>query len=203
METMEATVDRLPAKRRELLLLLKKRGEAGADELADQFGVTASAIRQQLDLLAEEGLVAHREDRGSRGRPRHRYHLTPEAEVLFPKTYSELTNELLDYVRDSDPDLVEAIFERRRQRRVEGAVARLAGMSFPEPGARAPGRARPAPAPLHVAGRRSPRRGRRGRRRQRPLHSRPRHRPPRVPAVAQRARHRRQRGAPRRRPGDG
>src|SRR5438270_57197 len=132
METMEATVDRLPAKRRELLLLLKKRGEAGADELADQFGVTASAIRQQLDLLAEEGLVAHREDRGSRGRPRHRYHLTPEAEVLFPKTYSELTNELLDYVRDSDPDLVEAIFERRRQRRVEGAVARLAGMSFPE-----------------------------------------------------------------------
>jgi len=132
MGTMEATVERLPTKRRDLLLLLKKRGEAVADELAEEFGVTASAIRQQLDLLAEEGLVAHREDRGARGRPRHRYHLTPEAEVLFPKTYSELTNELLDYVRDSDPELVEAIFERRRQRRVEGAAARLAGMSFPE-----------------------------------------------------------------------
>src|SRR5207247_910305 len=118
--------------RRELLLQLKKRGEAGAEELAEELGVTASAVRQQLDLLADEGLVAHHDDRGARGRPRHRYHLTPEADVLFPKTYSELTNELLDYVRDSDPALVEAIFERRRQRRHEGAVARLTGMSFPE-----------------------------------------------------------------------
>jgi len=132
METMEATVERLPAKRRELLLLLKKRGEAGAEELAGELGVTASAVRQQLDLLADEGLVGHRDNRGARGRPRHRYHLTPDADVLFPKTYSELTNELLDYVRDSDPELVEAIFERRRRRRVEGAVARLSGKSFSE-----------------------------------------------------------------------
>src|SRR5438105_2292792 len=132
MDVVEATVERLPAKRRELLQLLKRRGEAGAEELADELGVTASAIRQQLDLLAEEGLVDHTDERQGRGRPRHRYHLTPEADVLFPKTYSELTNELLDYVRASDPELVDDIFERRRRRRAEGAEARLAGKAFAE-----------------------------------------------------------------------
>ena len=59
-------------------------------------------------------------------RVRARYHLTPEAEVLFPKTYSELTNELLDYVQDEDPAMVDRVFERRRRRRVEQAKDRLA-----------------------------------------------------------------------------
>ena len=119
-----------PATRREVLDLLQKRGEQGADQLASSMGLTISAVRQQLVGLQKEGLVGFREARSGPGRPRHLYHLTPAAEGLYPRAYAELTNELLDYVGDAQPELVDEIFRRRRQRRIENARARLAGKDF-------------------------------------------------------------------------
>lgn len=116
--------------RRAILLTIKKQGEARADELASILGITPSAIRQHLAALLGEGLVAVREQRGSAGRPKHVYSVTTEAEGLFPKTYGELTCELLDYAGAEGPGTVDRLFERRRQRRVSAAVARLAGKSF-------------------------------------------------------------------------
>ena len=125
------TFDTLSASRQQLLLALKRAGEARADELAETLGVTVSAVRQQLDALTEEGLVTFQEQRaGGRGRPKHVYHLTRRSEGLFPKAYGGLTNELLGYVTDADPELIEQIFERRRQRRTEQARARVAGRDF-------------------------------------------------------------------------
>lgn len=120
----------LSASRQELLLALKKAGEARAEELADALGVTVSAVRQQLDGLLADGLVSYRVVRAERGRPKHVYRVTREAETLFPKAYGGLTNELLDYVTDADPELVDRIFERRRRRRTAGAQARLEGKDF-------------------------------------------------------------------------
>jgi DeoR family suf operon transcriptional repressor len=125
-----ASTPSLSASRQELLLALKKAGEARAEELADALGVTVSAVRQQLDGLLADGLVRYSEVRAGRGRPKHVYQVTREAEGLFPKAYGGLTNELLDYVTDSDPELVDRIFERRRQRRTEGALARVEGKDF-------------------------------------------------------------------------
>lgn len=93
-------------------------------------GLTISAVRQQLASLQKEGLVGFREARSGPGRPRHLYHLTPAAEGLYPRAYAELTNELLDYVGDAQPELVDAIFRRRRQRRIDNAQTRLAGKDF-------------------------------------------------------------------------
>jgi DeoR family transcriptional regulator, suf operon transcriptional repressor len=121
----------LPTTRQELLLKLKRAGEARAETLATALGITVSAIRQQLDALAHDGLVTYREERSGRGRPKHYYRLTRRADAFFPKAYGALTNELLGYVTDADPDLVDQIFERRRQRRTEQARARLAGKDFP------------------------------------------------------------------------
>lgn len=118
--------------RRTMLEELKKHGELAVEDLAEALQVTPSAVRQQLAAMKADDLVAYRERKGGPGRPRHLYRLTPEAEALFPKTYSELTNELLDYVGDADPAMVDHLFERRRQRRAEGARARLAGKSFGE-----------------------------------------------------------------------
>ncbi|MGH9189746.1 MAG: helix-turn-helix transcriptional regulator [Acidimicrobiales bacterium] len=126
----ESALAILPARRQQLLLALKRSGEARAEDLAASLGVTVSAVRQQLDSLTAEDLVTHRVERAERGRPRHLYRLTRQAESLFPKAYGGLTNELLDYVADSDPELVEHLFERRRQRRTAGALARLAGQDF-------------------------------------------------------------------------
>jgi DeoR family suf operon transcriptional repressor len=110
----------------ELVRILKHAGEATAEELAEPLGVTVSAVRQQLDALAADGLVAWRPQARGRGRPTHVYRLTRAAEPLFPKAYGGLTTELLGYVAESNPALVDDIFDRRRQRRLEGAQARLA-----------------------------------------------------------------------------
>ncbi|MGI8810561.1 MAG: helix-turn-helix transcriptional regulator [Acidimicrobiales bacterium] len=119
---------KVSARANELVTALKHAGEATADELSSQLGVTVSAVRQQLDGLYTEGLVAWRPQARGRGRPAHVYRLTRAAEPLFPKTYGGLTTELLGYVADADPALVDDIFERRRQRRFEGARVRLAAV---------------------------------------------------------------------------
>lgn len=120
------TAVNVSARGNELVSALKHAGEATAEDLAERLGVTVSAVRQQLDGLCADGLVTWRAQSQGRGRPSHLYRLTRAAEPLFPKAYGGLANELLSYVGDADPDLVDGIFDRRRQRRLEGAQARLA-----------------------------------------------------------------------------
>ena len=132
IDRVNPTLTSLPATRREILIALRKRGEASVEDLAGSVGITVSGVRQHLTGLAATGFVTHRGVKSGPGRPRHLYSLSAGAEALFPKYYSELTNELLSYVEDEDPDALERIFERRRRRRVEGAAARLEGMRFPE-----------------------------------------------------------------------
>ena len=124
------TLATLAPTRREIVEALKRRGEMGAEELAGELGLTTSGVRQHLAGLTADGLVAHRSVRGGPGRPRHCYHLTSAADSLFPRAYSDLTNELLGYAADEEPELVERLFEKRRRRRVEGARHRLAGLDF-------------------------------------------------------------------------
>lgn len=122
----------LPTTRRALLVAMKKRGQASAEDLAADLAITVSAVRQHLAGLVADGFVDHRAERGRPGRPRHRYHLTDAGESLFPRRYGDLANELLTYVDDEDPELVERLFERRRLRRVAQARERLAPLDFPE-----------------------------------------------------------------------
>jgi DeoR family suf operon transcriptional repressor len=113
-----------------LLASLKSFGEATADQLAEDVGITVGAVRQQLLPLAEEGLVAHRDQRSGPGRPRRWYCLTPAAESLFPKRYGQLTNQLLNFIEQAAPDLVGEAFARRGRQRQDRAEARLAGLGF-------------------------------------------------------------------------
>ena len=118
--------------RRAILHTIKQQGEARAEELASLLGITPSAIRQHLAALLGEGLVAIREQRGGAGRPKHVYSVTTRAEGLFPKTYGELTCELLEYAGAEGPGTVDRLFERRRLRRAADAELRLAGKNFDE-----------------------------------------------------------------------
>jgi DeoR family suf operon transcriptional repressor len=119
----------LPHTRRAILVALKERGEAHADGLAEALGITVSAVRQHLQTLAAAGLVAHREQRGTPGRPKHAYHLSEAGEALFPRAYGALANELLDYL---DAEDVERLFDQRRARRAADARARLDGKPLAE-----------------------------------------------------------------------
>jgi len=127
---LNSALSTLPATRREVLDLLKKRGELGADQLAAATGLTVSAVRQQLAALQKDGLVGFTQRRTGAGRPRHLYRLTGAAEGLYPRAYAELTNELLDYVGEAQPELLDDIFRRRRQRRIDNALIRMEGKDF-------------------------------------------------------------------------
>jgi DeoR family transcriptional regulator, suf operon transcriptional repressor len=115
-----------------VLTALKTRGEATADQLAAELGLSVGAIRQQLGPLGDEGLVAHRDDRLGRGRPRRWYCLAPAAEALFPKRYGQLTNQLLGFIGEADPALVAEAFDRRSRQRQVRAETRTAGLPFDE-----------------------------------------------------------------------
>lgn len=118
--------------RRSVIDALKRRGEATAEELADDLGISVAGARQHLVALGDTGLVdGHDEPRsaGTRGRVRRRYTLAPGAEALFPRAEDELVNELLRHVDVEDPSLVGRLFDRRRDGRIAAATTRLDGAS--------------------------------------------------------------------------
>lgn len=118
--------------RRALLTALKRTGEARADDLAAELGITVSAVRQHLAGLAADGLIDHREVRRGPGRPHHLYRLSDMGDGLFPRRYGVFAAELLDELESESPVLVERLFEGRRRRRTDRARARLEGKPLAE-----------------------------------------------------------------------
>lgn len=119
-----------PTQRR-VLEALKRHGEATADELAETLAVTPSAVRQHLSALRSAGLIEARQERGQTGRPADRFRATERANPLFV-TPDDLSIELLQLVDDEHPELVDRVFDRRRQRLVDDAEAHLAGTTIEE-----------------------------------------------------------------------
>jgi predicted ArsR family transcriptional regulator len=118
----------IPAGRRAVLYAVRRIGDATVDDVAEQLGITVSGARQHLSSLAGHGLVEAVEvhpDQPRRGRPRLTYHVTELGDLLFPKAYGALTNELLGYLAETDDDAVDKLFQRRRDHRIANATARL------------------------------------------------------------------------------
>jgi len=111
-----------------VLYAVRRRGEATVEQVAEQLDITVSGARQHLTALARDGLVETGElpsPEGRRGRRTLVYSATGAADAYFPKAYGELTNELLGYVADTDRELLDQLFAKRREARVEGARTRL------------------------------------------------------------------------------
>lgn len=121
-------VPSLPESRRAVLYAVRRRGEATAEEVAAQLGMTLSGARQHLSALVADGLLEVMEaarSRGSRGRRRLLYSVSEQGDSLFPKAYGELTNELLDYLSADEPGMVDRLFARRREHRITNARCRV------------------------------------------------------------------------------
>lgn len=131
-DRQEVALASLPASRREMLSILKSDGFSEADALAEKLEMTASGVRQHLAVLERDGLIERTSIRGGPGRPRHRYVLTAAGDALFPRHYGALSTELLDYVAEDDPAMLERLFDRRSHRRLQQARARVEGKDFRE-----------------------------------------------------------------------
>lgn len=80
------------------------RGSSGTvTEMAERLGLTDNAVRAHLLTLERDGLVRQSGvQRGAR-KPHFSYELTSEAELLFPKAYDTLLNQLITVLKGQLP----------------------------------------------------------------------------------------------------
>lgn len=104
----------------EVLMLLQRKGAVTVKELEDAMGVTATAVRQQLNVLLAEDFIEQRAENIGRGRPKHIYSLTAKGRALFPHQYDEFTNSLLrEILLVEGPGKVEELLGRMSRRMAE------------------------------------------------------------------------------------
>jgi DeoR family suf operon transcriptional repressor len=117
---------------RTILDFLRRRGEASISELIDLLEVTATAVRQRLNRLMSHGLIARQSTSATgRGRPMHRYSLTPVGVRSAGTNYDQLAQVLWDEVRAiDDPAVRQGLIRRVSQRLAEVYRPRIAGESL-------------------------------------------------------------------------
>jgi predicted ArsR family transcriptional regulator len=101
--------------RQHILNILKERGQATVVELANGLDLAPVSVRHHLDILRRQGVIRAEgvERRKTRGRPRHIYVLTQEANSYFPDNYEELAGALLREMKENLPaEQISAFFHR-------------------------------------------------------------------------------------------
>ena len=112
--------------RRRIVKLLKTEGPLDSAALAARLKVTPMAVRQHLYALQEEKLVAAQERPGPLGRPAKHWHLTREADRLFPDAYAELNAALMTSVQEAfGPDAMSRLLDARLRRQRADYAARI------------------------------------------------------------------------------
>lgn len=85
------------------VVTLLRRERRTVEELAGELGLTDNAIRTHLVALERDGLVTQGESRRGGGKPAFTYHLSPDAERLFPKAYGVLLRQFLEVLGERLP----------------------------------------------------------------------------------------------------
>lgn len=92
------------------IIALLRSATRTVNELAEALSLTDNAVRAHLVALERDGLVRQSGLRRGLRKPHFAYHLTPEAEQLFPKAYGPLLNAILDVLaQELPPERVEAL----------------------------------------------------------------------------------------------
>ncbi|BDG61619.1 MarR family transcriptional regulator [Caldinitratiruptor microaerophilus] len=119
VSNVEPSEDR--STRREIIYLLRTAGPLTVSELGERLGITHVAVRRHLTALERDDLVTSTLMRQPMGRPTRLYSLTEAADDLFPKKYSTLAVEMVDFMAEQAPDqrMVDEFFARRWERLTE------------------------------------------------------------------------------------
>jgi predicted ArsR family transcriptional regulator len=117
-----------------ILFFIKTRGPVPTATLAQAFGLTAEAARQQVQKLVALGLIdGQREELAGVGRPRQNWLLTDAGNRKFPDTHAQLTVQLIGSIRQlfGEDGLDRLIAQREADSRALYARA-LSGRTMPE-----------------------------------------------------------------------
>jgi predicted ArsR family transcriptional regulator len=122
---------RLSASQQEIVRLLRRQGDLTVEDLSRQMGISTVGVRQHLEILEADGLIVSRTERRPIGRPRRLYRLTDAADELFPKSYSNLAEMILEHIEDAGgPAKVAEVFDSRRRRMERDLLPRLEGQTL-------------------------------------------------------------------------
>jgi len=112
---------------------LRRAGASTISELVDFAGVTATAVRQRINRLMEQGLVVRQAESAGRGRPTHRYSLTAAGVQSGGNNYSDLVSVLWSEIRAiDDPDVRHGLLKRIVSRLAERYREQMSGTSLEE-----------------------------------------------------------------------
>ncbi|MEM8944841.1 MAG: MarR family transcriptional regulator [Planctomycetota bacterium] len=118
---------------RSLIDFLRRQGESSISELVDFAGVTATAIRQRLGRLMDQGLVERTAEPGRRGRPTHRYALTAAGVRVGGDNYEDLASVLWSEIRAvEDPDVRHGLLRRIVSRLADSYRDQVVGQGLRE-----------------------------------------------------------------------
>lgn len=117
---MSDVASELSSAKRRIIERLKRADTATAPELAAEFGLTDTAIRQHLEALENAELVERVIAPSSgRGRPPVHWRLAASASSLFADRHSDLTVELIESIRDAlGEEALEAVVRTRAERQL-------------------------------------------------------------------------------------
>jgi predicted ArsR family transcriptional regulator len=115
-----------------LLDLIRRSGPMTVLEMGARLGVTGTAIRNRLARLVGAGLVERRTEHKGRGRPRHTYEASVEAQKRLGQNYADLAVVLWEELMSSVPDrkLRRLMFVRVTDRLAEMYRSQLTGQEW-------------------------------------------------------------------------
>lgn len=98
---------------REIIEFVRREGAVSIADLVGFTGVTATAVRQRLTRLMERGLLVREPKKAARGRPTHRYSLSPAGVRSSGTNYEDLAGVLWSEIRAvEDPDVRYGLLKR-------------------------------------------------------------------------------------------
>lgn len=118
---------------RTIVNYLRRHTAATIVDLVEYTGVTATAVRQRLTRLMEQGLVARAAESAGRGRPTHRYSLTPTGVRSGGNNYGPLVQVLWDEIREiRDPEIRRGLLRRVSDRLADAYRGQMQGETVKE-----------------------------------------------------------------------
>jgi predicted ArsR family transcriptional regulator len=130
---MSTASDSKPISDRLIVEYLRREGSCTISDLVKYAGVTATAIRQRLHRLMEQNLVVRQAEVAGRGRPTHRYSLSPAGMRCGGDNYEDLATVLWTELRAvEEPEVRRRLLQRVMGRLAEVYRDKLTGATIHE-----------------------------------------------------------------------
>ncbi len=99
--------------RQDILRILRERGQADINELAETLGLSPVTVHYHINVLQRDGLLEVKALRQGVGRPKNVFALRDAAYEKFPQSYHRLSDRLLEMLKSrlTEAD-IQQLFER-------------------------------------------------------------------------------------------